>query len=335
MPPPAETRSFTVLESAVAALTTGLADLTNRNQTMENKLMQHMDEMARTTSTMDKILALYEKLHTSVSELQSKSQNPDNIMMSSSSIPGQSGSSLLPFPSAPIQHPNNLAPAPWTQPTETTVRPPRIDVPTFIGPDPEGWLFLMNRYLDHHHIPLEDRVNIATFHMAGDALRWVQWLTSTQQLRPWPEFSRNLVARFGPSAYWNAEVQLNKLQQTSTMDTYITEFEALSLKASGLTATNLLHRFLAGLKEEIHRELVLLCPETLQTAMGMARVAEQKVNAWKAALLRSSGPRTTGSTQTFSVAQNTRGNSQPHNLPFKKLTFAEMAARKGIVFQLR
>ncbi|CAM8990762.1 unnamed protein product [Rhodiola kirilowii] len=213
----------------------------------------------------------------------------------------------------------------------------RIDVPVFNGDSVEGWLFQMDRYFTHHRVPADQRMTIATFYMAGEALRWYQWLYATHQVSDWFHFSQDVLARFGPSQYCNAEVMINKLHQTSTVAAYIREFESLSTRTPGLSPENLLNRFLAGLKEEIHREIVLLCPQTLAKAMGMARVAEQKVNESRWYPGRSPGGRLSlpmAGQGTSVVPQSPRPVSILPSLPAKRLTPAEMAARRerGLCF---
>lgn len=122
---------------------------------------------------------------------------------------------------------------------------------------------------------------LATFHLTGDALEWHLWMHSTNPVTNWETFSRDIKNHFGPSAFWNAEVALNKLVQTTSLSSYISEFVNLSTRTPGLTADNLLNRFLAGLREDIQRELVLLQPKTLHEAISMARIADDKITAYK------------------------------------------------------
>ncbi|CAM8884641.1 unnamed protein product [Rhodiola kirilowii] len=144
-------------------------------------------------------------------------------------------------------------------------------------------------------------------------------------------FARDLRNRFGPAAFYNAEVSLNELRQETSEATYITEFEALSVRTPGFTADNLLNRFLAGLKDEIHRELVLLNPATLQIAMGMARIAEQKITASRPWQNRTWASRSLQNTMTPPLTITKAPTTSP---PIRRLTVAEMTARreKGLCY---
>lgn len=140
----------------------------------------------------------------------------------------------------------------------------------------EGWLFQAERYFELHGVPPEP---IIAFYMSGDALGWFQWMTLTRQIDSWSSFVSDLTTRFGPSAFWNSEVALKKLRQTTSVAVYIEAFETLSTRMPGLSTDNLLNQFMAGLKYGIHREIVLLKRRTLQAAMGIARIAEEKIAA--------------------------------------------------------
>lgn len=192
----------------------------------------------------------------------------------------------------------------------------------------EGWLFQVKRYFEIHGVPPEQRLTIVAFYMQGEALKWFQWLHLTHQNDSWPTFVRDISARFGPSSFWNAEVALNKLQQTTTVAAYITEFESLSARIPGLSVDNLLYRFLAGLKDEIHREIVLMQPQSLQAAMGMVRVIEDKITATRNFTSRPWIPKPTTHNYIHNPAPQKPQPTLIHQ-PARKLTATEMSARRA------
>ncbi|KAL9664253.1 hypothetical protein QQ045_019652 [Rhodiola kirilowii] len=97
--------------------------------------------------------------------------------------------------------------------------------------------------------------------MAGEVLQWFQWMHATHQIYDWPSLARDLQAKFGQSAYTNTEVAIKLLTQTGSLATYIKEFETLSIRTPGLSPSNLLHHFIAGLRPDIKREFTLFCPQ--------------------------------------------------------------------------
>ncbi|KAK9169435.1 hypothetical protein Syun_001575 [Stephania yunnanensis] len=168
--------------------------------------------------------------------------------------------------------------------------------------------------------------------MAGSALQWFHWMYTTAQLTSWPEFARALEVRFGPSSCIDFEVTLLKLKQPSTLEAFMEEFAALSTRTTGLSQSNLLNCFISGVKDEIHRELLLLRPQNFQEAMGMAKVVRDKLEATK------SYPSKFVPTKlpTSAPLALEKLPSLPSRLPpsAKRLTPAEMAARreKGLCF---
>ncbi|CAM8960771.1 unnamed protein product [Rhodiola kirilowii] len=112
------------------------------------------------------------------------------------------------------------------------------------------------------------------------------------------------------------------------MADYIFEFKNLSVHTPGLTADNLLHCFVAGLKEEIHRELVLLNPKTLQMEMGMARLAEQKLQSTNATQPRPWYNQSSQNSHPSTPIHYTKhSQASSTSLPIRRLTVAEMTAR--------
>ncbi|KAL9659902.1 hypothetical protein QQ045_024712 [Rhodiola kirilowii] len=121
---------------------------------------------------------------------------------------------------------------------------------------------------------------MAMFFMVGEALCWYQWMHTTCQLSNWKAFKDDILCELWTVPLLQCGSSLNKLQQTTTLLAYITEFEALSIRTPGLSAANLLNRFLAGLHDDILRELILLQPASVQAAMGMTKFIEQKLQTY-------------------------------------------------------
>ncbi|KAL9659126.1 hypothetical protein QQ045_018713 [Rhodiola kirilowii] len=230
------------------------------------------------------------------------------------------------------QHPTSSTPAPLEIDNNpaTNHHLPRIEIPIFTGEGVEGWLFQLNRFFAHYAVTHDQKLFIASFHMAGDALKWFQWVHPIQQRHDWASFSTAITTRFGPSTYYSAEPLINKLFQTSTVSAYIDEFETLSMRAPGLTPENLRHRFIAGLKDEIHSEIVMFHPATLQHVMGLARLVEQKLNSFRPRVFI---PRHAQRPLALLPAPPVV-RPAPTGLPVKRLTPTDIAARRqqGLCF---
>ncbi|CAM8879588.1 unnamed protein product [Rhodiola kirilowii] len=206
------------------------------------------------------------------------------------------------------------------------LRTPRMDVPIFTGEGVVGWLYQLNRYFALNHTTPEQMLDSAPLFLSGDALLWFQWKDTTGQISTWDQLAKDLRRRFGPSDYYDAEIAINQLIQTSTVPDYISEFVRLSASAPRLVGFNLLKRFISGLKEDIRHELVFLRPSDLESAMGMARVAEDKLQA-----LRRSTSRPPYTRPPYRPPPNP---PQHTPLPIRRLSPTEMAARreKGLCF---
>lgn len=294
------------MESNLAALQQAVTDLTQRQQAFE---LFQTEERANADRKFDRIMAMLELLHPD-SQIMSR---PDKQPMQPTD---STQSPLLATP------PNRSMMQPATEPQLMSGRHIRVEVPLFQGEDIEGWLFQMEKFFDFHRIPFEQRMSYTPFYLTGIALTWFQRMYSTLQVHDWTHFVHEILTRFGPSLYWNPEVALNRLRQTTSIANYIEEFETLSARTPGLTPDNLLNRYIAGLKDDIHRELVLLNPQTLSHAMGMSRIAEQKLQETRWSSPRPNGPRPPANNQVSNTPQTT-------GLPFKRLTTTQMAERRN------
>ncbi|GJW57149.1 transposon ty3-G gag-pol polyprotein [Tanacetum coccineum] len=107
---------------------------------------------------------------------------------------------------------------------------------------------------------------------------WYKYLFNNRLLTTWEAFTRALETRFGPSTYDNHQAALFKLQQTSTVTAYQTEFERLSNCVVGLPPEALLNCFVSGLRQDIQQELAILRPHTITQAIGLAKLIEDKTN---------------------------------------------------------
>ena len=57
-----------------------------------------------------------------------------------------------------------------------TIRPPKLQLAFFEGPDPLDWLFQAEQYFIFYQIPPDQRLSMVTFHMKVDALSWFKWM---------------------------------------------------------------------------------------------------------------------------------------------------------------
>ncbi|MCH81628.1 hypothetical protein A2U01_0002419, partial [Trifolium medium] len=167
--------------------------------------------------------------------------------------------------------------------------------------------------------------------MEGDALAWFQWMHSNHQLLSWTGFLNALETRFAPSMYEDPQGSLFKLCQTSTVREYQTQFETLANRITGLPPQFYLSCFISGLKPAIRREVQAFQPLTLNQAISLAKLQEDKSldNRSTTHLNRpsSSNSNSTSFKPTLSV-------NPPKTIPTKRLSPAELNDRreKGLCY---
>ncbi|KAH7547281.1 hypothetical protein FEM48_Zijuj01G0293100 [Ziziphus jujuba var. spinosa] len=145
-----------------------------------------------------------------------------------------------------------------------------LSFPRFNGEEPLAWLYQAEQYFEFKNIPIDEIVQLASFHLDGIALQWYRWLMKFQGPLTWPEFSKSLVQHFGPTDYEDPLEALTRLKQTITMEAYQESFEKLSHQVDGLPERFLVGCFIAGLKDEVRLDVKIKHPRCLAEAIFVA-----------------------------------------------------------------
>ncbi|XP_035843990.1 uncharacterized protein LOC118490448 [Helianthus annuus] len=153
----------------------------------------------------------------------------------------------------------------------------KLQFPRFGGGDPTGWLYQASQYFEFQNVEPEEQVNLASIHLDGIALQWHRWVTKLKGPMTWAEFSQALLARFGPTDYENPGEALSRLKHTTTVAQYQESFEKLSHQVDGLPEDFLMSSYIGGLKDEVRLEVKMKKPRSLIDAMGLSRMAEEKL----------------------------------------------------------
>lgn len=106
---------------------------------------------------------------------------------------------------------------------------------------------------------------------------WFQDIEAAGGLNSWDGFLRALQTRFGSSPYNDPMEALIRLKQTSTVEEYKSQFEALSNQLRGLAESYKLSCFLSGLREDICFMVRMLNPVNLHMAFGLAKMQKENV----------------------------------------------------------
>jgi hypothetical protein len=196
----------------------------------------------------------------------------------------------------------------------------RPDFPRFDGGDPSGWLYRAEQFFEYHQTQATQQIRIASFHLEGDALQWYRWAMAANPMTTWPEFAKALLTCFGPTKYDDSAETLAKLQQVGSIREYQTEFEKLATQVSGLSEPFLISCFIGGLKEEICLNVKMFRPNSLTSAIGLARLQEERQNHHEPLSKIADKPTTEPAIPATPAAQKLP--------PVKRLTPAEAAERR-------
>uniref|UniRef100_A0A2N9HT66 RNA-directed DNA polymerase n=1 Tax=Fagus sylvatica TaxID=28930 RepID=A0A2N9HT66_FAGSY len=185
-----------------------------------------------------------------------------------------------------------------------TPRIVKLDFPRFNGAeDPTSWICRAEQFFRFHETPIEDHVALALFHLEGEAQLWYQLLQQEAESLNWPTFKAGLLARYGPTQFFNHFGELTKLQQIVSC-------------------------FVSGLKEGIKADVLAGRPVDLSTAIGLARLYEARNSSFR----RTTAPISPiNKMPPFSPRKDTKPRS---SFPLKRLTPTELKERreKGLCY---
>ncbi|XP_075674861.1 uncharacterized protein LOC142644061 [Castanea sativa] len=142
----------------------------------------------------------------------------------------------------------------------------------------------------------------------------------------WKSLVQTMHARFGSTAYDDPMEMLTRLRQTTSMAMYKAQFEVLSNRIKGLSASHKLSCFLSRLKDEIRLPVRMLNPQSLNEAFGLSKIQEEYNCSYKRSSKVQLGlvkPLMLGPPKVTPLvdSRNTR-------LPIKRISPAQMEERK-------
>ncbi|GKB83625.1 hypothetical protein Tco_0950520, partial [Tanacetum coccineum] len=127
----------------------------------------------------------------------------------------------------------------------------RLDVPKFLGVDPERWIFAISEYFSFLNTPVDQRLRIVGFNLEGAVAEWFQWMTKNGAL--------------------------SKLLQLGTVKDYQREFEKLMNRVTNIP-DSLLISYISGLQLHLQQELLVSKPTTLGDVFLLARSTEARLD---------------------------------------------------------
>ncbi|VFQ67522.1 unnamed protein product, partial [Cuscuta campestris] len=199
-------------------------------------------------------------------------------------------------------------------------RPPyaKIEFPKFSGGDPRGWILKAEKYFRYYETPDEEKVDIASMYLEGDALDMFSWALSERTVLYWEELVKILQEQYGPPEYQNPDEYLAAVQQVGTVQEYRVEWARRVARVKNWPDHCLLGIFLNGLKEELRSEVRIHKPQSVYRATSLALEMEKKLQGTKSTrpCSTASSARATYSTNSGrnqSVPDSSAKTSTSHN----------------------
>ena len=219
----------------------------------------------------------------------------------------------------------------------------KLEFPRFDGTHAIEWIFKAEQFFEYYATPDADRLTIAAVHLDQKVVPWYQMMQRTNPFQSWQIFARAIEVDFGPSVYECPRATLFKLTQKNTVNEYYMEFTSLANRVYGLSIEAMLDCFVSGLNPELQREVIAHTPPSIQRAVALAKLFEEKCKPTK------TYP-TTNNPKTFPINNpNPNRSNQPPLLPtpaskptsnyqknqsIRKISSAEMQLRreKGLCY---
>jgi len=150
------------------------------------------------------------------------------------------------------------------------IKPPKPDV--FKGPSVDLFIFSMEKAFDYFRVEEQDKVSIAITYFREAALRWVQYLETTNQVSSdWNQFKAMMIQHFKAS---NTETiirnKLNSLRQQASVNTYNDLFNKLIIELPEIDEKTKLDIYRRGLKPSVQLHVSLSNPNNLIDAQTTA-----------------------------------------------------------------
>lgn len=156
----------------------------------------------------------------------------------------------------------------------------KITMPFFYGSSKcttRAWVQKLDNYLSLRPMLEEDAIRFATLHLEEAAHEWWYHKLITlghNLITTYDEFTNRLIERFDvkdPEVNFH---ELAPLKQHGTLETYVADFQRLSIMVPNISERRLVVLFMEGLMEPLRGWLKAFDPPTLQEVMKKARSME-------------------------------------------------------------
>nr|ABA98724.1 retrotransposon protein, putative, unclassified [Oryza sativa Japonica Group] len=160
---------------------------------------------------------------------------------------------------------------------------PAKDCPQFEGENPRAWKMKCETYFRVSGISPDVWVGVAALQFSGSALVWLQSTNTHVELMGWNDFSEAVCAKFGREEFQSLIRQFKRLRQEGTILSYVEKFNELMHQLyahhPSWNSVFFITEFLDGLKPEVSSAVILHRPNDLDTAVDLACLQEEVLEA--------------------------------------------------------
>ena len=120
-------------------------------------------------------------------------------------------------------------------------------------------------------------MRLAKLSMERATIHWFNLLRDSGEGLTWTKLKRELIGRYGGGRSDNPYEELKDLNQTGSIEEYLSEFEFISSQVSQLSEEQYLEYFIGGLRPEIRRRVRTFNPINRLEVMRIARNIEMEL----------------------------------------------------------
>ncbi|KAL6176321.1 hypothetical protein ACLB2K_052955 [Fragaria x ananassa] len=129
----------------------------------------------------------------------------------------------------------------------------------------------------HNGTLFQERIYTMTSHFGPTTSLWMNAFKHQHPNASWEMFVSEFLEHFDACNSADFKAVLSHLQQTSSVDAFITEFTTLSCCIPDWSNLDLLPIFIGGLNPELRHDVDVMQPQMLVAAQRMARCYEHKL----------------------------------------------------------
>lgn len=153
----------------------------------------------------------------------------------------------------------------------------KLDMPLFDGTNPDGWILIVERFFSFYGLTEAEKVEATVVALEGSALLWFQWEHRRRPIERWEQVKMLLRRHFRSTSTGTLQEQWLAHCQGGTVSDYCLKFIELLAPLDNVSEELSLGQFLNVLRDNIRAEVRLLSPLTVDHAMDLAHMVEDKL----------------------------------------------------------